>query len=125
MRILILEDAPERIKSFKKRLSEQELYIFTDNNEEARNFINTNETVDYMLLDHDLGGLHHVDSNNENTGYQFVKYMVDNKLQKYTRIIIHSMDAPGATKMKNLLEDNGYNVKWIPYNILTLYGEGC
>lgn len=117
MNIFILEDSEERINFFKEKLKNHTLYIYYDNTDLAKNFIKENK-MDMLFLDHDLDGLHHVPSSEENTGYQFVKYLVENNLQKESAITIHSMDTPGANKMLNLLKDNGYKVNWIPFYLL-------
>ena len=62
-----------------------------------------------MLLDHDLGGQIWVDSNKENTGYQFVKMLVENQLQKNALYYIHSMNPIGSNKVLNMLLDNGFS----------------
>ena len=71
-----------------------------------------------MFLDHDLDNRIWVNSQEENTGYQFVKFLVNNKLQKNSLIYIHSMNPIGANKMLNYLKDNGYDGIWIPFHQL-------
>jgi len=73
-----------------------------------------------MFLDHDLGGRIWTDSGEENTGYQFVKWIIEENKQKNTLIYIHSMNPIGANKMLNLLLDNKYDGIWIPFNLINL-----
>jgi DNA-binding NarL/FixJ family response regulator len=113
MKILILEDNPIRIEQFRQLLKNQELTI-TDTvscAEELCKQIN----YDIMFLDHDLGCRIWVDSQEENTGYQFVKWLVEISLQRKALIYIHSMNPVGANKMLNLLLDNGYDGIWVPF----------
>jgi len=71
-----------------------------------------------MFLDHDLGNKIWVDSNEENTGYQFIKWLIENDLQKNSLSYIHSMNPIGANKMLNLLLDNGRDGIWIPAHLI-------
>jgi CheY-like chemotaxis protein len=115
MKVLVLEDNKYRIEKFKQLFSYQEL-VFVDDIQIAYKLCQTNE-FDVLMLDHDLDGRIWVDSNDENTGYQFVKKIVNNidhKITKQTIIYVHSMNPIGANKMVNLLRDNGYDGIWIP-----------
>jgi len=118
MKILILEDNINRIEKFKILFKNQELYI-TDNIKQAEEYCQRIE-FRVMFLDHDLDNKIWVDSNEENTGYQFVKWMVDNKLLKDSLIYIHSMNPCGANRMLNYLLDNNYDGIWQPYHLLKL-----
>jgi len=113
MKILILEDNLERIDKIEQLYKNQELFIF-DNVIDA---FNTCKKLDFnvMLLDHDFGGQIWVDSNKENTGYQFLKMLIEKQLQKDALYYIHSTNPIGANKMLNLLLDNGYDGIWHPY----------
>jgi CheY-like chemotaxis protein len=115
MRILILEDNPIRIEKFKQLFKNQELFI-SDNVKEALN-ICLIQNFQVMFLDHDLGDAIWVDSNEENTGYQFVKKIIENQLQKNALIYIHSSNPIGANKMLNFLLDNRYDGIWHPYHL--------
>jgi hypothetical protein len=118
MKILILEDNIERIEKFKLLFKNQEVFIY-DNVKDAFHiccFID----FDVMFLDHDLGGKIWVDSNEENTGYQFIKWIVNEKKNKNSLIYIHSMNPIGANNMLNYLLDNEYDGIWIPFNLLKI-----
>ncbi len=116
MKILILEDNLKRIQWFKQLFKNQELFIF-DNVLDAYNTC-LNYDFPVILLDHDLGGQEWVDSKKENTGYQFVKMIIEKQLQKDSLYYIHSMNPIGANKMLNYLLDNGYDGIWYPYRLM-------
>ena len=116
MRILILEDDINRIEKFKKLFKNQDIYI-AENTDTAKYFCQ-GDTFPVMLLDHDLGGAVWVNSQEENTGYQFVKWLVDEKIQKDALIYIHSLNPIGANKMLNYLKDNNRDGIWIPFPLL-------
>jgi hypothetical protein len=118
MKILILEDNLERIEKFQRVFVNQEPFIFNN----VIDAYNACITYDFqiMFLDHDLDNKIWVNSKEENTGYQFVKKLVDNKLQQNSLIYIHSMNPIGANKMLNYLLDNGWDGIWIPYHLLNL-----
>ena len=118
MRILILEDNTIRIEKFELLFKNQQLRI-VQNVEDAITFC-LSEEFQIMWLDHDLEGKIWEDSNKENTGYQFIKWLVDNEKQRNSLIYIHSMNPIGASKMLNYLKDNGYDGIWIPFNLLKL-----
>lgn len=118
MRILVLEDNPIRQEKFKQLFRNQELCLVS-NVEEAIDACLLNE-FQILWLDHDLGGKIWEDSNEENTGYQFVKWLVDNENQKNALIYIHSLNPIGANRMLNYLKDNNYDGIWMPFNLLKL-----
>jgi len=116
MKILLLEDNQYRIDKFKELYINQELFIY-NNVLDAHHACVCND-FQVMFLDHDLDNRIWVNSQEENTGYQFVKFLVNNKLQKNSLIYIHSMNPIGANKMLNYLKDNGYDGIWIPFHQL-------
>jgi len=119
MKILLLEDNPYRIEKFKELFKNQELFIF-DDVQDAFLACKENE-FPVMFLDHDLDQKIWVDSNEENTGYQFVKKIVEAGLQKESLCYIHSMNPIGANKMLNYLLDNGRDCIWIPCHLIMKY----
>lgn len=121
MKILILEDDIIRIKKFNELFKYQEVYMCQDIYA-AKDVCKTFK-IDLMLLDHDLGNKIWVDSKEENTGYQFVKWLVDNNLQKQSLIYIHSMNFVGANRMLDYLKSNEYDGIWIPFHILKFKEE--
>jgi len=115
-KIFVLEDNEIRIDFFKKICAACTLVIAT-NAEEAIKLLKQNE-YDIILLDHDLGGEIYVNSNEQNTGFQVVKYMILNKLQQNSYIIIHSMNYIGAKLMLQNLLTNGYEAEIIPFSFI-------
>lgn len=118
MKILILEDNLDRIEKFKQLFINQKLYIFDNAIEAFQSCFNTEYNV--LFLDHDLGGKIWVDSNEENTGYEFVKLLVESGLQHKALIYIHSMNPVGSNNMLNYLKQFGYDGIWQPFNLLNL-----
>ncbi len=116
MKILILEDNQIRIDKFKKLFKNQDLYIF-DNVKDAYHAC-LNNIFMVSFLDHDLDNQIWINSNEENTGYQFIKKIIENSLQKKMLCYIHSMNPIGANKMLNLLLDNGRDGIWIPAHLI-------
>lgn len=121
MKILILEDNPIRIEKFKELFKYQTVVICTTV-EEAQNACidNVCQPFEALWLDHDLNGRIWEDSLEENSGYQFVRWMVEGGFQRNSLNYIHSMNPIGANRMLNLLKDNGYNGIWIPFHLLKL-----
>lgn len=99
-KILILEDSQERIKQFQKKLSKDDVYFF-DSVFEAKEAYNFLGPFDVIFLDHDLDGAIFVDSNDENTGYQFAKFLAEKETE--AQIIVHSMNSVGAQNIKRVL----------------------
>ena len=114
MKIFILEDSNERIKQFKKRFFKEELYIERDVKAAIKLF-KGNYPFDVIFLDHDLGGEEMVDSNDNNTGYQFVKWMVENYKVDGTDIIVHSLNPQGADRMIFEMKEHGVRSRKIPF----------
>jgi CheY-like chemotaxis protein len=109
-KVFILEDDPQRIKIFKIKLSQHELF-FTEEVEEGKEIFENLGPFDYIFLDHDLGGEIYVDSNEKNTGYQFAKYLHDKDLTN-TQVIVHSMNYQGAKNICAILKTAQYH-PWI------------
>lgn len=116
MRIFILEDNKERLVAFKE-LYKTLSVTFCDNVKDAMR-ICMSEEFEILLLGHDLDDRVYVDSNEENTGYQFVKKLVESGKQKEALIYVHSLNPIGANKMVNLLHNYGYDGIWSPYNLM-------
>lgn len=116
MKILILEDNQERIEKFKILFKNQQVEHF-DNILDAHHACLC-KNYDILWLDHDLNGKIWEDSFQEETGYRFVKLIVDKGLQKNALIYIHSMNPIGANLMLNYLKDNGYDGIWIPFHLI-------
>lgn len=102
MKIFILEDNPFRQVWFKKTFFKDELFIF-DDVQKAKEFLIENKDIDILFLDHDLDHRIYVDSNEENTGYQLVRFIAQEELT-FKLAVIHSLNNYGAMRMHDLLE---------------------
>jgi CheY-like chemotaxis protein len=103
MKIMIVEDSPARINTFKQKLNNKDydLYFF-DTAVDAEAALKNIGGFDVLFLDHDLGGQVFVDSKDPNTGYAVAKFIVDNKID-IPSIIVHSMNPVGSQNIKSIL----------------------
>lgn len=97
MRILILEDDPERVRHFKSGLISHTVF-HTDSTKICISKLK-DEQWDVLFLDHDLGGKTLVASG-KNTGYEVAKWLESNPKFKPPQIIIHSLNGVGAKNMQ-------------------------
>ena len=118
MNILILEDDPTRVVSFEKWFKKDELTI-TDSSDKAISLLEKIK-YDIIMLDHDLGGRHYVDSKEYDTGFR-VAAAIPASINKETRVIIHSHNPVGAQNMKNIL--NSPNAIVLPFGQLYINNE--
>lgn len=81
--------------------------------EEAKKLYKGN--YDLVLLDHDFIGRFD-DSKNPNTGFQFLKWMLEKygKMKK-PQVILHSQNPTGRKNMKDLLNDYGWEADECPF----------
>ena len=102
MKIFILEDDPRRMEYFNNTFNDYEI-IWKKTAKEAIDFLKDNfNDMDYVFLDHDLGGKSFVSSSKENTGYTVALFISQN-FDDFRKVIIHTMNPAGATNMKNIL----------------------
>jgi len=76
------------------------------------------DKIDWLFLDHDLGGEHYVDSAREDCGMEVVRHLVaDVELHKtkISKIVVHSHNGPAAEEMDAKLKDAGYDSKRVPF----------
>ena len=102
LKILILEDDLERHITFRRKLLNYELTI-VDN---VKSAIEEYKKIPYwnaIFIDHDLGQRVYVPSEEENTGYQFAKFLSTQKIDERTVIVCHSMNSVGAQKIQEAL----------------------
>lgn len=98
MKIFILEDRDRRIKWFKNVFSSENSLFFADNVKDAKKILLENPEFDILFLDHDLDQKIFVNSNEQNTGYQLTKFIVENKIS-FGFAYIHSMNRYGSGLM--------------------------
>lgn len=121
MRILVLEDNPERIKRFRDELRFTKAYVAVN----ARHAIGLlgDFRFDVVFLDHDLGGEENVESDSKNTGAEVCRWVSMHPGNcADTRFIIHSLNPVGAMEMERLLRDAGLKVVRIPFLTLDIAG---
>lgn len=98
-KIFILEDNPERNKIFKRDLSVNNDIVIATTVKEARRLFTKNSNYDILMLDHDLGGRQYVSSQEEETGYQFIRWLAENYDIRDYYVVVHSLNPSGATNM--------------------------
>lgn len=107
MRILILEDDPERITQFMQKLVGHDVEVEMSTEGAIDLLENTLVPFDAMLLDHDLGGEVFVDSSREDTGMEFVRRLVETDHPKVP-VGVHSANPGGRANMLGLLKQHGW-----------------
>ena len=112
MKILILEDSIERIRIFKKYFDKKHKLFIFDQVEDAKNAIDHSGPFERIYLDHDLDQRGFVDSDEDNTGYQLAKYIVEKNVD--ADIILHTLNPFGAERMQAVLP----NAKQISFDKL-------
>ena len=98
LKILVVEDDPNRIERFKKELRVHKVRFATSSDQAIE--ILENENFDLICLDHDLGGGAYEPSD-ENSGYGVAKHMEANKIPG--EVIIHSLNPVGAANINSAL----------------------
>lgn len=106
MKILILEDAKERIKAFKQLFIEHETTFVTraDVCIEKLSLKGTGDPFEYdvLFLDHDLDGKVYVPSG-PGTGYEVACYLKENPDKMPKVIILQTLNGDGAEEMLQVL----------------------
>jgi CheY-like chemotaxis protein len=121
-RIFVLEDNIDRITLFHKYLPllfPEASFVFAESAQEASCLLRKEKYFDIAFLDHDLGGKAFVDSEEENTGYQVVKMMLDRNIT-CGQVVVHSMNPAGAANMVALFSPE-VRVDYIPFPSLLDY----
>lgn len=118
IRILILDDSQERLDQFSKRLVGN-MVIMCKTARSCINHLKQAGPFEYLFLDHDLGGLAHVDSRREDTGAGVARFLYANPQLKPSKIYVHSFNEPGRKYIKSLLpeaiEAPGVWLQIVPY----------
>jgi len=125
--ILVLEDDETRITHFRERF--HSLFLVGENTgkhmseicyartaQDAIEFLKETAHFDIIFLDHDLGDRVFVSSDDENTGSEVVRYLVEHSNEySNTRFIIHSFNPIGAESMFNSIREHIHrDVQCIP-----------
>jgi len=101
LKILILEDCPERQKKFCDNLMAADSIVIVENPSDAKAKLNEEEW-DVLFLDHDLGGQVYQESK-EGTGWEVADWLSKNESRKPPTIICHSLNTAGRNNMLSLL----------------------
>jgi hypothetical protein len=115
MKILILEDNEEWIVLFKEMFRQSYIRTCKDVDEAIKAL----SAEDFLVIffDHDLDGeVEFGQPHKNNTGYRVAAYLVEHKLQKEAYCVVHSMNPCGSKAIFDLLANDGYSVKKIPFN---------
>lgn len=122
MRVLFLDDDENRHERM-KRMSIGHVVDHVRTAEEAIAAMRETE-YDLACLDHDLGGLIYVDSNDANgTGYTVAKALTELPIKRPKQVIVHSFNPVGAQRMARRLHDAGFRVVKAPFGTWCLPGN--
>lgn len=120
MRVLILEDDPQRRELFvEANASAHQVETAAG----AIELLSHDEPWSLVCLDHDLGGEVFVDSSNRNTGMEVVRFLESKQgemRRKIESIIVHSWNSPAASEMEKRLRRAGYRAQWHPFGLSVL-----
>lgn len=123
MQILVLEDSAERQKVFRKFLCVSNHVAIVSSVDIAKALVKNakknNDQFDIIFIDHDLDDRVYVDSEEENTGYQFAKWLAEQNIE--AKFITHSLNPVGAKNICGVLK----GCKYVPFLALkTMLEEG-
>ena len=97
--VVFLDDSRERSKTFYRINSDKCKIYYVDDSRKAIHILKELDSVDYLMLDHDLRG--------EDTGMKVVDFLVENKKDIHY-IYIHSTNTPASHNMHGKLAQAGY-----------------
>jgi len=108
MRILILDDDPDRHEWFEKAFSGKDItkaYTY----EEAVSALDSGKKYDVVFLDHDLGSV----ENGVDVATHIAKSIPEHSIPEL--VWIHSMNPVGARRMEDVLKDRGIRFCRTPF----------
>ena len=121
LNVFILEDEIDRYPRIQlKQVLEgkHELTIARSCDDAAEKYP-TGMPYDLLLLDHDMEGDYEYRPEYPNTGYQFLKWLTFNHCPElggtYPQVILHSHNPVGRKRMRDLLEQHGFDVSESPF----------
>lgn len=119
MKILVLEDNPERNKRFMaEAMRANTQLIMTETADRAIECLMENGPFDLVFLDHDLGGNQMVKSSMPDTGAEVARWIRDNLSEdcQNTNFVIHSCNTPGSIYMYDMLRAANLHRVWrVPF----------
>ena len=116
MRILILEDDPNRFKWFRKTFADDDVTYTTRVPQDLSCL--RGSSYDLIFLDRDLGW------STTESGEDVARVMKEEQLAKDACVVIHSVNPVGVEIMKNYLEEYHNSVKVIRYPSLLQMKRG-
>jgi hypothetical protein len=117
MRIIFLDDADQRWYRFQAKVPKS---IRAETAAQCISLIKDSPVIDWLFLDHDLGGEAYVSSSREDCGMEVVRYLCQHpRAESISRIVVHSHNNGAASEMFNKLKDAGYSTRLLPfYNLI-------
>jgi hypothetical protein len=113
MNIIFLDDDLNRWKRFRSKVPQA---VHVETAASCIKLIKDTPVIDWLFLDHDLGGEAYVKSYREDCGMEVVRYLcAENRNQTIHNIVVHSHNAPAAQEMFNKLIDAGYKTQLVPF----------
>ena len=112
MRILFLDDDPERQRRVRTALVGTVLYAVETAADAIR--VLSEHEFDVVMLDHDLGGEIHQPSD-ETSGYGVAAAIANGDGKRPGMVVIHSFNGPGAVKMMVVLSEAKIPTVWAPF----------
>jgi hypothetical protein len=117
--IMFLDDDPHRAALMFNRMNEQDRSrtFWVKTAQEAIDMLRDyRERLEYVFLDHDLGGETHVYSGREDCGMEVIRYLEhQNPTDFDCTFIIHSWNIDAAIKMTERLVAKGYTATQQPF----------
>lgn len=118
MKILVLEDDPIRIRTFRFKMDPGYDVMYVTTAQGAIDLLTENQ-FDVIFLDHDLDGEEFVDMKNINTGSEVVRWLRAHGTTNDPYIVVHSLNSPAAENMAEGLKTAGFNFIYrIPFTKL-------
>lgn len=115
MNVIFLDDSPIRTKQFRSfHPSTKFAATAPEVIEILQSHKDNDELIDWLFLDHDLGGEEYVNPLSNDTGMEVVRWIIKNT-PKITRIIVHTCNHSAGWTMLNKLRGANYNTVYIPY----------
>jgi hypothetical protein len=117
MRIIFLDDADQRWYKFQAKVPAA---VRAETAAQCISLIKDSLIIDWLFLDHDLGGETYVSSSREDCGMEVVRYLCkEPRTKSISKIVVHSHNSVAAAEMFNKLKDAGYNASLAPfYNLI-------
>ncbi len=113
MNVIFLDDDENRHRLMKSNMPFVKQVYTAD---EAIAALKGDGYIDFLFLDHDLGGEIYVDSKTHNTGATVAKWMAENKTPKDIGfIIVHSYNPAGAKTMMHILKETFRSIAYQPF----------